>query len=192
MLNPNFVIAGALIQFFGSYGYLVDTLKGRVQPNKVSWLLWSIAPIVASVAQVQQGVGVLFLTTFVVGFVPLIIFIASFVNKKASWSITKLDITCGALSLLGIVMWVITKVGNVAILFSVLADGLAAVPTIIKSYKYPDSENDSIYWFGVVNAVIGLLTITVWRFEYWGFPLYLLFVNLIIASLVRFKLGVKR
>lgn len=84
-----------------------------------------------------------------------------------------------------------TKVGNLAIFFGVVADGLAAVPTITKSYSHPETENESIYWFGVINSIIGLLTITVWRFEYWGFPLYLLFVNLIIAGLIRFKLGKK-
>lgn len=191
MLNPNFVIAGALLQLLGSYSYLVDTIKGKVKPNKVSWLLWSIAPLIASVAQIKLGVGILFLTTFIVGFVPLIIFLASFVNKDAKWKITKFDLVCGMLSLLGLFLWLATKVGNVAIFFSLVADGLAAAPTIVKSFNFPESENDTIYWFGVINSIIGLLTISVWRFEYWGFPLYLLFVNLIIAGLIRFKIGKK-
>ncbi len=189
MLNPNFAILGAAVQFFGGWGYFIDTLKGKVKPNKVSWLLWSIAPLIAAFAQIKQGVGILFITTFVVGFLPVIIFIASFVNKDAKWKITKFDLTCGLLSLIGLVLWLITKVGNVAIFFSIVADGLASVPTILKSYSDPESENDSVYWFGTVNAALGLLTISTWKFEFWGFPLYLLFCSLGIAILIRFKIG---
>ena len=99
MLHPNFAIVGALVQFFGSWPYLRDTIKGTVKPNRVSWLLWSIAPLIAAYAQFQQGVGLIFLTTFVVGFVPIVIVTASFLNKEAEWNITKFDVICGALSL---------------------------------------------------------------------------------------------
>lgn len=192
MINPNFVILGVILQSIGGFNYLVDTLKGKIQPNKVSWLLWSIAPLVAFTAEISQGVGIQSLTTFIVGFVPLIIFIASFKNKKAEWKLGRLDIICGVLAFLGIVLWYMTKVGNIAILFSIIADGLAAVPTIVKSYSYPETENDNVYLFGVVNAGIGLLAIQIWNFEHWGFPTYLLFLNFILVMLIRFKLGKKK
>jgi hypothetical protein len=176
---------------FGSWGYLVDTIKGKIKPNKVSWLLWSIAPMIAFLAMVKQGVGITSLATFVVGFVPLIIFIASFVNKDAKWEIGNLDIICGTLSLLGLLLWIITKVGNVAIIFSIVADGLAALPTIVKSYHFPETENSSLFFFGVINSVIAILALTTWNFESFGFPLYLIFINLFIAVLIQFKLGLR-
>lgn len=95
MINPNFVILGVILQTLGSWSYLVDTIKGRVKPNKVSWLLWGIAPLIAFVAMIKQGVGITAFSTFIVGFIPLVIFIASFFNKKAEWNISKLDIFCG-------------------------------------------------------------------------------------------------
>ena len=189
MINPNFVFIGVFFQSIGGLSYLIDTVKGKVKPNKVSWLLWSLAPLIAFVAEIKQGVGLLSLTTFIVGFVPLLIFIASFTNKKAEWQSTSFDIICGVFSVVGLVLWLITKVGNVAIFFSILADGLAAIPTIIKSYRYPESENDLVYLFGVVNAGIGLLTITEWNFQHYGFPAYLFFLCLTLTLLIRFKLG---
>lgn len=189
MINPNFVILGAILGSIGGLSYLIDTVKGKIQPNKVSWLLWSVAPLIAFTAELNQGVGILSLTTFIVGFVPLIIFIASFANKKAKWQIGRLDIVCGILSFLGIILWLLTKVGNLAILFSIFADGLAAIPTIIKSYNHPESENDLAYLGGAANAGIGLLAIQSWRFEYWGFPAYLFVLNAILVVLIRFKLG---
>jgi hypothetical protein len=191
MISENWIIVGVMLQVLGSWSYLVDTVKGRVKPNKVSWLLWSIAPLVAFFAMIKQGVGMQAWVTFVVGFVPMVIFIASFLNKDAMWEIGKVDIICGILSILGLVLWLITKVGNVAIFFSIMADGLAAIPTIIKSYKEPDTENATIFIFGIINSLIGILTITNWNFETYGFPIYLLIVNSIIAFLIRSKIGAK-
>ena len=73
MLSQNFIIIGTLIGAVGSIAYLVDTVKGKVKPNRVSFLLWSIVPFIAFAAQIKQGVGLEALMTFM----------ASFVNKKA-------------------------------------------------------------------------------------------------------------
>ena len=115
MLNQNFVIIGALIGTAGAIAYLTDTIKGKVKPNRVSFLLWAIAPMIAFAAQMKQGVGLESLMTFTTGFLPLIIFIASFTNKNAEWKLTRFDLACGFLSVLGLIVWLITKVGNVAI-----------------------------------------------------------------------------
>src|SRR5258705_13291527 len=124
MINQNWIYVGLAFQSWGGLSYLIDTVKGKVQPNRVTWLLWAIAPLIAFSAMIKQGVGIESLSTFIIGFVPLLIFIASFFNKKAVWHITKFDLICGTLSVLGLVLWLITKVGNVAILFSIIADGL--------------------------------------------------------------------
>src|SRR3989344_7304160 len=189
MIDPNFVVVGVVLQTIGGYSYLVDTIKGKVQPNRGSWLLWSIAPLVAFAAEISQGVGIQSLTTFIVGFVPLVIFIASFVNKKAKWQLTRFDLVCGGLSIIGLVLWLVTRIGNVAILFALLADGLAALPTVAKSYEYPESENSAVFVFGVLNAVIGLLAMEVWNFEHYAFPLYLLIINCIFVLLIKYKFG---
>ncbi len=42
------VLLGAAIQMVGVVSYLKDTLKGVTKPNRVTWLLWSIAPLIGS------------------------------------------------------------------------------------------------------------------------------------------------
>ena len=191
MINDKFVFIGILLQLYGSWSYLIDTLKGRVQPNKVTWFLWSIAPLIAAFAMFKQGVGVQVWVTFIVGFVPLVIFIASFFNKKAHWKISKFDIACGVLSFVGLLLWVITKEGNIAILFSILSDGLAALPTILKSYTDPDSESPTIFLCGTINALLGILTIKTWNFQTYAFPMYLLFMDTLIGLLIISKVGLR-
>lgn len=189
MLHINFTYLGLLIISIGGFVYLFKTLKGEVKPNKVTWFLWSLAPLIAFAAQLKQGVGIQAWLTFVVGFQPLLIFIASFVNKKSYWKITKLDLIFGFLSIIGLVLWQITGVGNIAILFSIIADGMAALPTIIKSYKFPESETSFAYFTSALGSFIILLTINIWNFETFSFSLYIFIVNLILTTLIYFKLG---
>ncbi|HMB23196.1 MAG: hypothetical protein ACM33V_06180 [Chloroflexota bacterium] len=189
MLDPKFVIVGTLIGAVGALAYLVDTVKGNVKPNRVSFLLWSIAPFIAFAAQIKQGVGLESLMTFSTGFLPIMTFAASFVNKKAEWKITRFDLLCGFLSIIGLVLWLITKVGNIAIFFSIVADGLAAIPTVVKAYKYPDTELAWPWIATVVGVILTLLTLREWTFANSGFIIYILIINTIIFSLVQFRLG---
>lgn len=189
MLNENFVYLGALISFIGGLSYLIDTLKGKAKPNKVTWFVWALAPLIAFWATVQQGVGIQSLLTFMVGFNPLLIFIGSFVNKKAYWKITKLDLACGGLAIIGLVLWQITGTGNLAIFFGILADGIAAIPTVIKSYQVPETENPNVFLGAGIAALITLLTIDTWKFEYYAFPAYILAICALIFVLIKFKIG---
>lgn len=189
MIDERFVILGVLIGFAGGLSYLIDTVKGKVKPNRVTWFMWALAPLIAFAAEIKQGVGLTSLMTFAVGFNPLLIFIASFVNKKSVWKITKFDLACGFLSLVGLILWLFTRVGNIAIFFSILADGLAAIPTLIKSYKEPGSESYLVFFGGAISATLTLLTIKEWNFAHYGFPAYIFTICITLILLIKFKLG---
>jgi len=189
MLPSYFIIIGTLIGAVGAIAYLIDTINGRVKPNRISFLLWSIAPFIAFAAQIKQGVGLEALMTFSTGFLPILTLAGSFLNKNAEWRLTRFDLVCGFLSVVGLALWQITKVGNVAIFFSILADGLAAVPTIVKSYKYPDTE---VAWPWIASSfgvLLTLLTIKEFSFANSGFIIYIFIVDLVIFNLVQFRVG---
>lgn len=112
-------------------------------------------------------------------------------TKKAKWEIGRLDVICGILSLLGIVFWYITRAGNIAIFFSLLADGLAFIPTLVKAYSFPETESSNVFITGVISSGITLLTITHWNFETGAFPLYLFIGDSIASLLIQFQLGKK-
>jgi len=189
MLNQNFVIVGTIIGAIGSMAYLADTVRGKVKPNRVSFLMWSIAPLIAFAAQIKQGVGLEALMTFSTGFLPFTTFVASFVNKKAEWKVTRFDLICGFLSTIGLILWLITKVGNIAIFFSIVADLLAAIPTIVKAYKYPETELAWPWMATVFGVILTLLTLNEITFANSGFIIYILMVDFLIFCLVQFRIG---
>ena len=130
--------------------------------------------------------------TFSVGFTPLVIFIASFYNKKAVWKLKKFDYICGVFSIVGLVLWYVTKIGNIAILFSIVSDAFASIPTLRKSFTHPESENYIAYLFAFFNATIALLTVRVWSFAIYAFPLYIVFIDALLVSLIKFRLGKRK
>lgn len=183
---------GVVLNLIGSLTYVWHTLQGKTKPNRVTWFLWALAPLIAFAAMVGEGVSITAaLMTFMVGFGPLLIFIASFVNKKSVFKLTKFDIVCGALSLLGLIGWMITRTGDVAIFFSIVADGLAALPTVVKAWRDPESESSLVFFNGAASAFITLLALTVWDFKHTGFPLYIFIMCIILFVLIQFKLGPK-
>lgn len=191
MLNANFVILGSLFNLIGSSGYVIDTIKGKAKPNRVTWFLWALAPLIAFSAEIQKGVGIASLMTFMVGFGPLMIFIASFINKKSYWNIGRLDIMCGLLSVMGLLFWAITREGNLAIFFAIFADFLAGIPTVIKSYKAPETESYLVFLMAAISAAITMLTIKTWDFAHYAFPVYILAICLLLFILIKFKIGKK-
>jgi hypothetical protein len=172
MSSTLIVLFGIGLNAIGTFAYLIDTFKGRVKPNKITYVMWSLAPIIAFLAQIDQGVGIQSLMTLSIGIFPLSILLASFFNKHAYWKVNTFDLFCGALSLGGLILWQITKVGNIAIAFSILADFLALLPTLIKSYKYPETELAWPWTLASLSGLLTLLTITQWDFSTYSFPLY--------------------
>lgn len=113
MINVHFVYLGAALGALGGLAYMRDTLRGTTQPNRVTWLLWAFAPLLASAVEFHSGVGLRTLTTFMTGFMPLLVFVASFHNAAANWKIGRLDYLCGAMSLAGTAAWLLTQNGVV-------------------------------------------------------------------------------
>lgn len=189
MLAQLLVILGICINGVGTLSYVVGTLKGQIKPNKVTFFVWSVAPFVAFLAQVSQGVGIQALMTLSVSIFPLSVFIASFFNKKAYWQLNRRDLLCGLLSLLGLLLWYVTKVGNIAIIFSLLSEALATLPTAIKAYHHPQTEQAWPWLTSTASGVLTLMTITTWDFAHVAFPLFYSLEMLLIFLLVQLELG---
>jgi hypothetical protein len=182
---PEWVIyIGTALSFIGGLSYVRLTLLGKVQPNRLSWLLLTIVPMIAFFAALSEGVGKQVLLSFIVGFNPLMIFLASFVNKKAYWKLDRFDYYCGILAIVAIVVWFLSGSGTLAIVFSILADIAAATPTARKAFKHPESESHIVFLFGFVNAALVLLTIDNWTFVTYAFPLYILVGTSIMITII--------
>lgn len=181
-----FVFVGALANIVGSSFYIVRTLKGVTKPNRVTFFIWALAPMIAVAAALSEGAGLAVLPVFVSGFIPLLIFLASFANKNAYWKLGTFDYVCGGLSLLALLLWAMTGNPALAILLAIASDGLASLPTIVKTWKYPETE----YWTGYAGALFSagtaLFAAPAFTFTAVAFPIYLMIdCGILLAGLIR-------
>lgn len=181
MIPDYFAVIGAVLGSLGGFYYLVETAVGKVQPNRVTWLLWGLFPMIVFIAQRVQGVQNLSWATFAAGFTPLLIVLASFINKKAYWKTEPRDYRLMAAATVGLILWAITKEPNLAILFSLVADFLASLPTVIKAYKHPETESWLAYAISAVGFGVGVLAIQTFTFENYAFISYIFLINALLA-----------
>ena len=187
MINVNWVFLGAAIGALGTAVYVRDTLRGTTKPNRVTWLMWAVAPLLAAAVELNEGVGLRVLPTFMVGFMPLLVFAASFHNPSAVWKIRRVDYACGVMSAVGTAVWLATRNGVLAISAAILADFLAGVPTMMKSWTHPETETIYSYVGAVISMIVLLLTIQHWTFDVAAFPIFIV----CIASVEVFLVGVE-
>lgn len=186
------VLLGALVQLIGISSYIKDTVKGKTKPNRITWLMWSIAPIIATVAALSEGVTWTIIPTFMAGFGPLLVFIFSFVNKKSYWKLSKFDYICGAFSVLALILWAVTSKASVAIFFSILSDLTASIPTLVKAWKQPETESTAPFSAGIFAQFTAAFAMKSWSFAEIAFPIYLVLINIIlILIIIRKKLTFK-
>ena len=174
------VFVAAFATLLATFVYVRSMFKGGAKPNRVSWLMWSIAPFIATAAAASSGVGWTALPVFMSGLSPLLIFTASFISNKAHWTLTSFDYVCGVLSGLALVLWYVTKDPNVAIAFAIASDGLASIPTFTKAWKHPETEFGWPFMVGVFNASTSFFASAMWAFSAYAFPAYLIVINILL------------
>ena len=179
---PVIVITGSLIGFAGMLVYAKDTLFGDTKPNRVSWLLWCITPLTAFAASLEAGVTWAALPTFMAGFGPLFVLIASFSNKNAYWKLKPFDYMCGVCSFLALVLWAVTSSPSVAIALSITTGVLASVPTIIKGWHSPETESVFAYLAGMVSGLSAFTAVTAWNFPSVAYPSYMVLISAMLAA----------
>jgi hypothetical protein len=177
MIPEYFALIGALIGALGGFYYLYQTLIGKTKPNRVTWFMWALFPMIAFVAQLSQGVGTVAWVTFFAGLTPLLIFVASFINNKAYWKTKVTDYFLLSASLLSAWLWSITDNANIALVIAIIADVFAAVPTYQKAWYYPQSESSVAYAISTAGFFLSLLAIQTYTFQNYAFVVYVFLLN---------------
>ena len=133
MISENFIYLAMALHFIGGASYMYDVIKGKAQPNRVSWLLVGVFALLAFFSSRDEGAGIQALYTLSTGINPLVVVFLSFLNEKAYWKITNRDYALGAIAVSSAIIWLITGEGAIALVFAIIADFFAGLPTLIKN-----------------------------------------------------------
>jgi hypothetical protein len=184
MIDPHWVFVSAALGLIGSIRYAVATVKGTARPNLVTWSLWATAPLIGFFAQLDAGVGMPAVLTLAAGLGPLTVVVSGLLSGHNRARLGKFDVACAAVALVTLVIWLGLGQAPLAVIFAVAADATAALPTIRKAWREPDSENLLFYILVGTGAAITLLTIDKWEPSSWAFAAYMLAVTTLLVSII--------
>ena len=181
MLPAYFVYVSVVLNVYAGASYFFSTLRGQTQPNRVTWFFWALAPLIAGTAQLSEGVGISSLAVYSIALPPVLILFASFWNKKAYWKISPFDYSCGAMELMALLLWYLTTDATIAIIFSILVGLCASTPTVLKAYKYPETEDGLAFILGTISMLVGFLAVQQYSFDSAAFLGMATLVNAVIT-----------
>jgi hypothetical protein len=167
-----FGIASGVLSVASLVPYIRDVLRGGdTKPNAVSFFLWTVLEVIALIAQIQAGaswsiiilIGVTFNTTLVT-----ILALIGYGYKEYG----KTEVICVIFAVLAIVIWQVTGEPVLAILLSILADAFASIPTLVKTYKYPESEHAFSWFLITLGGICGILATNIFNTANLAYPIY--------------------
>lgn len=174
------IIAG-ILALAGYIPYIIGILRGKTRPNKASWIIWTVVGALLAFSYMAEGdQNAIWLPLgYFLG--PLIVAIMSLRYGYSEWS--RLDKICLVAAIISIVPWLLSSDATITLLINVLIDSLGAVPTIVKTYHEPETE-DFTAWvvFFIANTLqlfaISTLNLTIL------YPIYLFILAGSIVALI--------
>lgn len=180
----NLVYLGVAASFLGTAAYVRDTLRGTTKPNRVTYIIWAVNPLIAAFVSFAAGAGLAALPVLATGLGPLAVLLASIANKNSYWKLSTFDYFCGACSIVAIFFWLAAAGPILPISLAIISDGFAVLPTITKSWKYPETETGIAYVLGLFCPLTSFAAIKTWDFPSCAFPAYLLVANIFLVLAV--------
>ena len=179
-----FVYIAALLRLGGGAAYIRATIRGAAKPNPVSWLLWSLTPLISFFAGLSDGFDILLIVTLATGISPLLVFFIAIIKNPRSLQFNKLNISCFIIAVAGIGLWAITDHPLLAIALAIVADIVSALPTLAKIIRHPYSEYAPTYMLSAISMMLALLATETFSLLAVIFPIYVLLMNLAIVGLI--------
>lgn len=180
-----FSIAAGLVALYGYLPYAVDTVKGRAKPARSARLMFALLLVITLLQQKALNSGWLLAMTVGEAIGSIAILMLAF--RKGLGGLRRIDMFCYMLLAVDILVWHSTGSALLALHLSVLADLIAFVPTLVKTWRQPWTETPLFFVFGTIAAPINILAAGKYSYAVLLFPVYLMLANSFELFLIVFR-----
>ena len=155
--------------------YSHSILKGETKPHRTTRFVLLLITVLSTASLFAQHDRAAVWLAGVSALQAIFIFGLSIKRGMGGWSAS--DIICLIIALIGITAWQTSNNPSLGLYFSILADFTGMVPALMKTYRWPHTEN---VWFFVLDMIAGALTflaVTAFTKEQTAYPIYIAFIN---------------
>lgn len=178
-------ILAVLLNSIGYYPYVRDILRGKVKPQRMTWGIWTILTSIIAVNQIVNEGGWSSLFFVSTSILVLTTFLLSL--KYGIGGFEKLDIICCIFAFALFIYWATQKDTRISTLIAVNIDLIAVIPTIIKTFKLPDTESYPQWMLAGIGGLLSLLAVPKLDWVLLIYPAYIFVANYTIVGTKYFR-----
>jgi hypothetical protein len=173
--------AGA-ISLLSFVPYIRAIFRGTTKPSRTSWWIWALTGGIVCAGTYVSGAGeaVWVPASEVAG--PLVIAMLSI--RHGVGGMSRLDHACIAGAAASLALWWASGSPDMAIATNLALDCFGAVPTLVKAYRAPDSEDVTTWALLSAGNALNLLALPAFSFGTSAFTIYLLAMSVVMVSLI--------
>lgn len=171
-----FAAASTALSCLAFLPYLRDTIQGSTQPQRASWLIWTVLSSISFASQVAEGAtSSLWYAGIQSGGTALIFILA--IWKGAGGYLNRRDGVILTLAAMGLGLWYATDSALWALGISISVSLLGGAVTVVKAYRNPQSETASCWLISFAAAICALGSVGTIDPVLMAYPAYLVLLN---------------
>lgn len=179
------IVLSIVITSIGTADYIRRILKNETQPNLVSWLAWTIAPLVGGHIALSEGASCYEVARiFAAGCLSLLVLLTVSTSYAKIPQFSNSDLGCGLLIGCSLFLWIVQELPYRATVLALSADTLAIIPTIIHAWATPEKESLSPYIAGLLSSLMALAAQEKFEVLIVIFPCYFVVLNVVIIATI--------
>jgi hypothetical protein len=171
-----------LIGFIAYAVYFKGIFKNWIKPHVFSWLIWGVVITIAFAAQVVKGGGA---GTWNTGITALMCFvIAGLAYPRGTKDFSTYDWISLAGAFAALLLWILLKEPTGSVIILCVINVCATIPTLRKSYGYPQEESAITFTLNGLKFVIAIMALQSYSLATWLFPAVVFLGNVAIISVI--------
>lgn len=183
-------IVGGLLALSSFIPYVRGILRGRVKPQRTTFLIWTLLGLIAIFSQLAKGAtNSLWLPSLetVGGIVILLLSI-----KHGVGGFNKRDYVAIFIVTLGLVAWYFTKEAAIALYIVIFIDAVGLYLTLHKTYLAPKSETSLAWTMSSVGGLFTALAVGSLNVILLSYPVYIIFSNAAVVLAIQMGIRAKK
>lgn len=182
-VKNTFAILSLIVSLAASVPYIIDTVKKKIQPERISWLLWSALSVTYFTSALMTDGAVLLMIGELIG--PVIVFFLSLKYGVGGKSL--FDRICLAVAVVAFILLLIIDQPIWGLFLALFVDLIGSILTIRKLLKDRSSESRLSWGLFVVAPALAIVALENYSIESLAFPVYAVVACSIIFFIIKPK-----
>ena len=177
-------LIATIIGIAGGIPYIYNAVRRKTKPHRIAWAIFLVLSIISFASQLSLGAraSLVFYGWFVINNVILL---SLSLRKNAGYGdITPLNIFCICMAILAIVLWKTTSSPLLALICTLIADGIGALLIVVKSYQYPETETITMWYTGCIATFLNVLAVGSLKASILAAPVQVFLFNVTIVAAI--------